>query len=74
MTQKIVYINGRFLSQPVTGVQRYSRELLGTLDEMISTGEIDLDKPPINLSGATKPCILSTMEAYPGSAGRAHEW
>ena len=38
---KKIYINGRFLTQPITGVQRYSRELLGALDEMIDTGEID---------------------------------
>ena len=38
---KKIYINGRFLTQTITGVQRYSRELLGTLDEMIGKGEID---------------------------------
>jgi len=38
---KKIYINGRFLTQPITGVQRYSRELLGTMDEMIESGEID---------------------------------
>lgn len=29
---KAVYLNGRFLAQPVTGVQRVARELLGALD------------------------------------------
>ena len=36
-----VYINGRFLQQPVTGVQRYGRELLTTWDRMLAHDEID---------------------------------
>jgi glycosyltransferase involved in cell wall biosynthesis len=36
-----IYVNGRFLAQPLTGVQRYSRELLGALDQLAETGEID---------------------------------
>ena len=30
-----VYINGRFLTQRVTGVQRYAREVLRALDELV---------------------------------------
>ena len=30
-----LYINGRFLTQPVSGVQRYAREVLGALDDML---------------------------------------
>lgn len=33
---RIWHINGRFLGQPVTGVQRYGREILGALDELIT--------------------------------------
>jgi len=36
-----IYINGRFLQQPVTGVQRYARELLKAWDQMLAAGEID---------------------------------
>jgi glycosyltransferase involved in cell wall biosynthesis len=36
-----VYINGRFLTQSVTGVQRYAHELVKALDAMIGRGEID---------------------------------
>ena len=32
-----IWINGRFLEQPVTGVQRYSREVLNALDEFLSS-------------------------------------
>lgn len=34
-------INGRFFSQPVTGVQRYARELVQALDKNIENGLID---------------------------------
>ena len=37
-----LFINGKFLTQSVTGVQRYSYELLNTLDEMIESQEINL--------------------------------
>ncbi len=33
---KTLYINGRFLTQPITGVQRYSRELVLALDDMLA--------------------------------------
>jgi glycosyltransferase involved in cell wall biosynthesis len=35
--KKTLYINGRFLSQPVTGVQRYARELLVELDAILQS-------------------------------------
>jgi glycosyltransferase involved in cell wall biosynthesis len=38
---RTIYINGRFLEQPVTGVQRYCRELLRALDEMLAAGQLD---------------------------------
>lgn len=30
-----IYVNGRFLTQPVSGVQRYAREILGALDQAL---------------------------------------
>ncbi|MDT3700869.1 MAG: glycosyltransferase family 1 protein [Thermincola sp.] len=36
-----IYINGRFLTQAVTGVQRYARELVRSLDNLLEAGEID---------------------------------
>jgi glycosyltransferase involved in cell wall biosynthesis len=41
LNRQKIYINGRFLSQPVTGVQRYSRELVTALDALIESSEID---------------------------------
>lgn len=36
-----IYINARFLTQPVTGVQRYALELIKEIDELIKLGKID---------------------------------
>lgn len=41
---KPIAINGRFLTQPVTGVQRHARELIFTMDAMLASGE--LERPP----------------------------
>ena len=38
---KPITVNGRFLSRPVTGVQRYAHELLRSLDSLLSTGELE---------------------------------
>ena len=35
-----VYINGRFLTQAVTGVQRYAREIVKALDTLIESGQV----------------------------------
>lgn len=36
-------INGRFLTQRVTGVQRYARELVVALDDLLDSGELAAD-------------------------------
>jgi glycosyltransferase involved in cell wall biosynthesis len=44
-----IYVNGRFLQQPITGIQRYGRELLRAWDELIDSGEIDSDEVAIEV-------------------------
>lgn len=39
-----VYVNARFLAEPLTGVQRCGREILSALDELLHTREIDRDR------------------------------
>lgn len=39
--KKRIYLNGRFLSQTITGVQRYALELVKALDSMLDDGLID---------------------------------
>ncbi len=36
---KKIYINGKFFAQPVTGTQRYAREVLGEIDRRLSQGD-----------------------------------
>lgn len=42
---KKIIINGRFLLQRVTGVQRYAREILSELDKIIEPGELTMAVP-----------------------------
>ena len=42
---KSIIVNGRFLSQRITGVQRYARELLKELDKIIEPGLIEIVYP-----------------------------
>jgi len=48
VVQKI-FINARFLTQPITGVQRYAHEVIKALDALIDNGEIDKSKYRIGL-------------------------
>lgn len=38
MRERTIYINGRFLTQRVTGIQRYARETLAELDALVDQG------------------------------------
>ncbi len=38
-TAEIVYLNGRFLSQPTTGVQRVAAEIIHAIDRLIADGK-----------------------------------
>lgn len=41
---RTIYIDGRFYQQPLTGVQRYARELIRSWDEMLADGVIDCER------------------------------
>ena len=46
-TASRILINGRFLSRPITGVERFATEILSALDRLISDGKVQL--PPIEI-------------------------
>ena len=74
---KPIFINGRFLTQPLTGVQRYALELLRALDEMLLAGE--LSAPPEKITVLTPPNARTdvTWERLPcKTVGRlrGHAW
>ncbi|MDG4884000.1 glycosyltransferase family 1 protein [Mesorhizobium sp. WSM4884] len=69
-------INGRFLSQPTTGVQRYAREVVRWLDALIAEQvplarglEIGLHCPP-----GSEEIPLAFIERREIGSGRGHAW
>jgi glycosyltransferase involved in cell wall biosynthesis len=68
-------INGRFLTQRVTGVQRYAYEIVTAIDELLSHGRypaitLRLVLPP----GAWITPSLSNIEIYRSRFGSGHAW
>lgn len=45
VVQMKAIINGKFLTQKITGVQRYAREILLELDKIVNTNEIEIAVP-----------------------------
>lgn len=64
-------VNGRFLSQSLTGVQRYARHVVGEMDRLLaSAGEVArLVAPP----GTPDPC-LANMPLTTAGPGQGHLW
>jgi glycosyltransferase involved in cell wall biosynthesis len=70
-------INGRFFSQPVTGVQRYAREIVAALDSLIAEQppasrdlEVELLLPP----GTDAPLALSSITCRVVGKVTGHAW
>lgn len=68
-------INGRFLTQRMTGVQRYAYEIVVAIDELLSQGRdpaiaMRLVLPP----GAQNPPSLSNIEICRTRFGSGHAW
>ncbi len=55
-----VVVNGRFLSQPITGVQRFAREVVRALDDLIEWKEINPSE--VQFSLAVPPGFESDLE------------
>jgi len=71
-----ILINGRFLDQRVTGVQRYARETLAALDERMAAGDGQFARWTLVLPGASraKPDLKAiTVERYGPLNGHAWE-
>ena len=70
-------INGRFLTQPVTGVQRYAREITSALDRLIAEGHpgardlsIEIVCPP----GAEQDLQLAKIAVRTVGHGSGYYW
>ncbi|WP_323792843.1 glycosyltransferase family 1 protein [Nocardioides sp.] len=73
-------INGRFLTQPVTGVQRYARELCATLDEALPELEaesgltVELLTPPLEPALAVDLPTYEHIRVREVGRGGGHRW
>jgi glycosyltransferase involved in cell wall biosynthesis len=72
---KRVVINGRFLGQPLSGVQRYAGEILRALDALLANGaapwlEVECLLPP----GAQLPTGLRAIRVRAIGMRRGHVW
>jgi glycosyltransferase involved in cell wall biosynthesis len=67
-----VYVNGRFLSQPVTGVQRFAAEIVRAIDDLMASGgwpETTLLTPP-HLHAADEPEATPRLRLQTRPVGR----
>lgn len=70
-------INGRFLTQPVTGVQRYARAIVASLDKHLAQGhplardlEVEIVAPP----GTENDLELESIGFRKAGRGSGHLW
>jgi glycosyltransferase involved in cell wall biosynthesis len=69
-----VYINGRFLCQRMTGVQRYAFETLLALDGLLAAeGDVGIEFMLVAPAG-TSPPQLSNIGFVSGGLGAGHLW
>lgn len=70
-------INGRFLSQRMTGVQRYAYEIVVALDDILAQEPTKERSPKMRLvvpSGSEVKIVLSTIGICQTNFGSGHAW
>jgi glycosyltransferase involved in cell wall biosynthesis len=73
----MISINGRFLTQKVSGVQRYAREIVSALDKLLVNGEIPLTNAKWRLvapPGTECNLPLRRIEFQVIGSGNGHLW
>ena len=74
---RTVYVNARFLTEPLTGLQRYGREILRAFDAMIGEGVIDPREyrlVALTPGRALDPIELENIELRVVGPGKSHPW
>lgn len=75
---KYIYINARFLTQAITGVQRVAHELVKSLDLLIEKGEIDSSRYRVELlapkSGVKHELQLKNISLRQVGRLSGHAW
>lgn len=73
--KKLIFVNGRFLAQRVTGVQRYALETLIALDELLDDSEHSREfTVTLLLPKGAEPPDLRNIAARVIGHGRGHLW
>lgn len=70
-------INGRFLTQPLTGVQRYAREIVSALDQLMAQGHPlarDLKVEIVGPPGAAQDLALERIEQRVAGRSSGYVW
>lgn len=73
----MIYINGKFLAQSLTGVQRFARQTLSAVDELLASGEWCTPSPLVLLVPRGRAIDLPRyrhIEIRELPAGRLHTW
>jgi glycosyltransferase involved in cell wall biosynthesis len=73
--RRTIFINGRFLEQPLSGVQRYAREMLSALDRTVGT--VEVGERWILLTTANErdcPPLRRIQKCVDRSGLRGHAW
>jgi glycosyltransferase involved in cell wall biosynthesis len=71
-----IFINGRFLEQPLSGVQRYAREMLAALDRLLSAGDSRDERWCLLTTGNETDCppLQAIQKRTVRSSLRGHAW
>lgn len=77
MSRQVISINGRFLTQKISGVQRYSREIVSALDRLLVSGQTPLAGADWRLlapPGAECDLALQKIDFQTIGSGSGHVW
>ncbi|KIC28701.1 glycosyltransferase family 4 protein [Leisingera sp. ANG-S5] len=80
MSRRSLHVNGRFLAQPPSGVQRYARELLGALDRKLAqTPELAARLGPVPVWYPAGEKLVAApdwkvLKPAPLAGGTGHAW
>ncbi|MEL6960635.1 MAG: glycosyltransferase family 1 protein, partial [Pseudomonadota bacterium] len=69
-----LYINGRFLTQPVSGVQRFAREIVCALDDLIAKGRGSFATARVLVPQGIDAPAYRTLDVCAVPGGHGHLW
>ncbi|PZU11876.1 glycosyltransferase family 1 protein [Sphingomonas sp.] len=73
LAKRTIFINGRYLTQPLSGVQRYAEEIVRALDARVGAGEASADYRLLCPPGARNAGLAHISQEEIGRRG-GHLW